>query len=254
MFPESPSISPTDSRNDSRKPSLGSHRKVLAVLGTDEYPSPNSQPSPPPAGSGTFQLSLNPIAHDPFHTGTWSPSPLQNQSPNLDSGTFLRDASETENSPLTPIFRSTNGNSSGFDDLRDFGYRDDRRHSAASVTTASSSNSKSSQSNGIRKHIHGLLGRDHSHGENGDSRRDSDPNLRQPGSREHLPTRSRTDSASSRHLQEYTRTRAGSPSASRPRTPLPSSDVVPWMYQQFKVWKFIVIKIYRTRHLTFLTL
>ncbi|CRG90756.1 adenylate cyclase [Talaromyces islandicus] len=224
MFPESPSISPTDSR----KPNHRSYRKALAA---NDYP---SQPPPPPQpSSGSFQLSLNPIAHDPFNTGNWS-SPLQNQSPNPDSGTFLRDSSETENSPLTPIFRSTNGNAPAFDDLRDFGYRDDRRHSAASITTASSSNSKSSQNNGIRKHIHGLLGRDHGHGENGVSRNDSDPSLQQPGSREHLTTRSRTDSASSRHLSEYTRTRAGSPSASRPLTPLPSSDVAPWMYQQFK--------------------
>jgi adenylate cyclase len=79
--------------------------------------------------------------------------------------------------------------------------------------------------------MHGLFGRDHSHGENGGSRSDSDPSFR----------RSRTDSASSKHLSEHTRTRPGSPSAPRPSTPLPSSDVVPWMYQQFKVWKFIII-------------
>jgi adenylate cyclase len=245
MFPESPSISPTDSL----KPGTRSHRKALAVLGTDDYslinsssasaPRPSQPPLPPPPGSGSFHLSLNPAVHDPFNIGNWPSSPVQNQSPNPDSGTFLRDASETENSPLTPIFRPTNGNASAFDDLRDFGYRDDRRHSAASVTTASSSNSKSSQSNGIRKHIQGLLGRDHGHGENGGSRNDSDPSL-QLASREQLSPRSRTDSASSRHLYDYNRTRAGSPNASRPRTPLPSSDVAPWMYQQIQVWESII--------------
>lgn len=238
--PESPSISPTDQR----KHGLRSHRRDLAVLERNDYPPPSSHPPPPPPGSGSFQLSLNPIAHDPFNTGTWSSSPLQNQSPNPDSGSFLRDASETESSPLTPVFRSTNGNASHFDP-RDFAYRDDRRHSAASITTASSSNSKSSQNNGIRKHIHGLFGRDQGHGENGNPRNNSDPSFQQQqqhsGSREHLSTRSRTDSANSRYLSENTRTRAGSPSASRPRTPLPSSDVVPWEYQQFKVWKFITI-------------
>ncbi|KAH8689542.1 adenylate cyclase AcyA [Talaromyces proteolyticus] len=227
MFVDSPSISPTDERKPA---ALGSHRKALAVLGADDYFSPNSQPPPQPATSGPYKLALNPIAHDPFNTSWSSSSPIQNESPNPNSVTFLRDASESEVSPITPAFRSGNGNTTT-SDVRDFGYRDYRRHSAASITTAGSSNSKSSQGQGGIRKLQGLLSSKDA--ENG-SRGDSDLSLHHTGSREQHFTRARNDSTSSKHLSEHARTRGGSPSASRPRTPLPSSDVAPWMYQQFR--------------------
>jgi adenylate cyclase len=220
MFSQSPSISPTDQR----KPSLGNHRKALAVLGADDYFALNSQP-PPPSSSGSYQLSLNPMAHDPFSAG-WSSSAKSGLS-NSNSGSLVQDSSEQELSPISHAFRSGSEHTTG-SDTQDFGYKDFRRESAAS---ADSSNSKSSQNGHLRKRLQGLFGgEDNAHVESSD-REDSDPNLQVSADL----TRSRNDSTSSKHLSEYSRNRTVSPRPSRPRTPLPSSDVTPWMYQQFGV-------------------
>lgn len=220
MFSQSPSISPTDQR----KPALGNHRKVLAILGEDDYFALN--PTPPTSSSASYQLSLNPIAHEPFPT-TWT---AQNGLPSSNSGTFFQDSSEHEVSPISAAFRSEGEPTTG-SDVHDFGYKDYRRESLAS---ADSGNSKSSQN--VRSRIQGLFGGGVD-GENASSehsgREDSDVNIQ---AFPYPPSlRSRNDSTSSKPLPDPPRNRGVSPKPSRPRTPLPSSDVTPWMYQTYGV-------------------
>jgi adenylate cyclase len=229
MFSNSPSVSPTDLR----KPSIQNHRKALAILGADDYFSLNSAPPPPPPpASGSYQVSLNPIAHDPFRASWVSPaSPDQTEPPDRNSGTFLQDASEHEVSPITPAFRHGSENTSS-SDMQDLGYKEFRRESAASAT---SSNSKSSQNGHIRRRFHGLFGGgagDESGPAESSGREDCDTNIQ---NRDIPMSRHRNDSTASKNLPETSKTRTLSPRPSRPRTPLPSSEVTPWMYQQYNV-------------------
>jgi adenylate cyclase len=214
MFPDSPQISPTDEQ----KTGLGNHRKALAALSENSYPPSNPQ-----------YLSLNPIAHDPL-AAPW-PSPRH-------SGTFLNDSSEHENSPISPAFRSGSGNTTS-SDVQDFGSnRDNRRPSAASATTVSSAGSKSSQNERLRKRLQGFFSEGNVRQEL-ESHQDSETSPQEFGSREHSGTRARNDSVGSRNVSESAGGRPISPNPSRPRTPLPSSDVAPWMYQQFGVSELI---------------
>ena len=104
----------------------------------------------------------------------------------------------------------------------------DRRPSLASATTvdSQSSLSKTSANKGTPyKKVAGFFGDD-----GRQSPRGSDTSI--PG------TLQREQTASSRHGSRHASRDEGrpiSPSSSRPRTPLPSSDVVPWLFQDFKV-------------------
>lgn len=226
MFPDSPQISPTDQQ----KAGLGYHRKTLEVLGENSHPPSNPQ-----------YLSLNPIAHDPL-AAPW-PSPRH-------SGTFLNDSSEHENSPISPAFRPLNTTSS---DVQDFGSnRDNRRPSAASATTVSSAGSKSSQNERLRKRLLGFFSEGNVRQEL-DLHPDSETSLQEFASREHSGTRARNDSVGSRNVSESAGGRTISPIPSRPRTPLPSSDVAPWMYQQFAVSELIQLTCIMFPELTWCT-
>lgn len=221
MFPDIPQISPTDQR----KP-VANYRKALAVLGADDYFSLHApQTVPPPV---TY-LTLNPIAHEPLDP-TWPPSSSSPTSATGPSGaSFLNDSSEQENSPKSPAFRSGSGRTTATD-TPDFAHpRDHRRPSEASATTVSSTGSKSSQHAKFRKRLQEFFG-DDAHGAS-NSRQSSDSSLPHLGSRERSAFRDRNGSVGSRHAPEKPGDGASSPKPARPRTPLPSSEVAPWMYQ-----------------------
>ncbi len=137
----------------------------------------------------------------------------------------------------SPSFRPDTGGTctSGSPDRLSYG--DERRPSIASATTISSqnsnSNSRASVSRGTRRSkIAGFFGDD----ANGrESSRSSDTSILPGGQREHS-----TSSASQRDRNNSINAfnhdgRPLSPGNSRPRTPLPSSDVTPWLFQDFKV-------------------
>lgn len=102
----------------------------------------------------------------------------------------------------------------------------DRRPSLASATTVSSQNSKASTSRGTpQKKLGGFFGDD-----GPQSSRSSDTSIPSTLQRE-LTSSSRHNSLQASHNDSGT----ASPTSSRPRTPLPSSDVTPWLFQEFKV-------------------
>jgi adenylate cyclase len=109
--------------------------------------------------------------------------------------------------------------------------QDDRRPSVASATTVSSSGSKSSIGRGFHKQLRGFFGDEFP----GDSRQGSDTSLT-------TSTQFRDDTQSSRSIRNRNNSvnsRPTSPTSSRPRTPLPSSEVTPWDFQDFKVRGFV---------------
>ena len=209
MFSDSANMSPTDARKLS---GFGNHRKALAAV---DYPASFSHGNP----------NFNPGPLDPI--APWA------STPSLPMGTFFNDSSEHETSPLSPAFRPGTGRTVASDAV-DSGYDGDhRRPSIASATTVSSQGSKSSNSGTFRKRLQGFFG-DEFPGPP-DSRHDSDGSLHLMGSRDHSTARARNNSTGSRNPPDRTVDPVPSPNPSRPRTPVPSSEVTPWMYQRFNV-------------------
>jgi len=145
-------------------------------------------------------------------------------------GTFFDDS--TENLQLSPSFRPGTGRA-GISDSPDVAYYgDERRPSVTSATTVSSQGSRSSTSRGgLHKKLTGFFGEDFP-GHDTPSR-GSQTSLVINGGRE-VPVQPQRDRNNSVHTNN-TDGRPASPVISRPRTPLPSSDVVPWVFQDPQV-------------------
>lgn len=111
---------------------------------------------------------------------------------------------------------------------------EDRRPSVASATTVSSQGSKSSVSRGgFHKRLQNVFGEEFP----ADSRQNSDTSLTAPYAADTPSmrgTRNRTNSVNNTLAGSFN-SRPGSPASSRPRTPLPSSEVTPWDFQDYKV-------------------
>lgn len=113
-------------------------------------------------------------------------------------------------------------------------YDDERRPSVASATTVSSQNSASvSRTSTGHGHHSRRLGA--FFGDDGqDSLRSSDTSILTTNRDHSISSQSRK----ARHNSVQTNNtdgRPGSPSSSRPRSPIPSSDITPWLFQDFKV-------------------
>ena len=108
--------------------------------------------------------------------------------------------------------------------------QDERRPSLASATTVSSQGSSSKVSESRRKKLAGFFGEEPSRHE---SQRNSESSIPMAGQRTESSHsyRDRNNSLQANNNDSQ----AISPAGSRPRTPLPSSDVVPWLFQNFQV-------------------
>ena len=220
----SSNVSPRDHRLSSS--GFGNYRRDLAVLETSSGRIPQIQQNPPTA----TQNSSHQIA-------PWMSSNGSVTIPSPGFGTsFYNDSSDNLSlaSQLSPGFRPGTGltgntNASSGDSPADPYFGDERRPSVASVTTASSTGSKSSANRGnIHKKLQTFFGEDYP-GKEG-----SDTNLpSRVKDRSHSFTRSHRE----RNLSSATEyaPRDASPVPSRPRTPVPSSDVVPFLYQDSQV-------------------
>lgn len=213
---------------DPRKPpQFGSHRKALAVLGTDE-------PGPPLTTNSNARPSAlnlnNSDNHQPDPEPSLSSSPMI---PPTDApSTFFHDYSEQDTSPAHNIFRPGTAQTYASEPLELDYNGDHRRPSVASAMTVSSQGSKSSAGALFRKKLQGFFGDEYVG--NGDSRHDSD-NLTQssatkPSSLDHFRARERANSDGSRNSGA-----SQAQNQARSQTPLPSSDITPWLYQSYHV-------------------
>ena len=148
----------------------------------------------------------------------------------LTSGNFFNDAhSKLQTSPS---FRPDTGRTGDSESPDTLTFGDERRPSMASATTVSSQNSVSKAStnrSNTHKKIAGFFTDD-----GRQSSRSSDTSI---------PSTLQREQSSSRHNSipiSQTDSRAPtSPTNSRPRTPLPSSEVTPWLFQDFKVSSYV---------------
>ncbi|KAI0173398.1 PP2C-domain-containing protein [Hypoxylon sp. FL1284] len=210
---------------DTRRMSdLANYRRDLAVLDPSGGRLPQIQRDPPTAGPNSQP-----------HIAPWmSINGNAAASPTGFGTSFYNDSSDNVSlaSQLSPALRAGSSRTAqaSSSDSPDVAYfPDDRRPSAASVTTASSQGSKNSGSRGGLKKLQGFFGEDFP------GRDSSETSLPPPPSQNHVkeqrsysfnrPRRGRNDSNAT------DTTRDPSP-ASRPRTPVPSSDVVPFLYQE----------------------
>jgi adenylate cyclase len=212
---------------------FGNYRRDLAVLDTTGGHIPQIQHNPPTAAS-------------PTQIAPWMSS---NGSPNVPSGvfqsSFFNDYDSSDNlsqaSQLSPGFRpgtSRTGNTStDSPDIGYFGDGDERRPSVASVTTASSSGSKSSiVRSGMHKSLKNIFGEEFNGRDGSDVNLPAQPRKEQRSNSWSRP-RDRNHSTSTEAVP-----RDGSPAPSRPRTPVPSSEVVPFLYQDSQV-SFLAPKV-----------
>lgn len=147
------------------------------------------------------------------------------------------------NVPASPSFRPDTGRTGASDSPDTLFFGDERRPSMASATTVSSSNSnrRASTSKSTRhKKLANLFGED-------ESSRSSDTSILTTGRDQSTSSHCHADRKNSVNTINTIDGRPTSPSTSRPRTPLPSSDVTPWLFQDFKVraQAFIYLEKYR---------
>lgn len=204
---------------------FANHRRELAVLTPGGASAPRMQQQP-----GTA-LGSNPIA--PWMASANGAGPAA-------AGTFGHTFYDDSSDNLSQASHSTlgfrpgtglTGNTMASDVPADICYGDERRRpSVASVTTASSQGSKSSVSrHGIHKKLQTFFG------EEWPGRDGSDTSLpsQKAVARSHSFARSQPERDLSSAADKTQRD--GSPAPSRPRTPIPSSDVVPFLYQDSQV-------------------
>lgn len=212
FLPSSPEVSPTDQKT--KGGGFSNHRKAMAVLGADSSTSP-SPARGPPAIQTDSQIA------------PWDEPPSRPKMQAHPYGhSFYNDSSENVGQ-LSPGLRPGTGRTGNSDSVID---GDARRPSIASNNTVSSHGSKNSSSGRIHKNLRGFFGSEYgAH----DLRLASDPTVVQHGSeqmsRESSKQRQRTDSIKTNNTTDSLRP----PSPGRPHTPLPASEVTPWMYQSY---------------------
>ncbi|CAM1507214.1 Fc.00g068550.m01.CDS01 [Cosmosporella sp. VM-42] len=205
-------------QKDRRLSDLTNYRRDLAVLETSRVPQIQHNP---PTATATSQIA-------PWMTSNGS------NNPGAIPTSFYNDSSDNLSlaSQLSPGFPSNNSRPgpTALQESPEAAYfNDGRRPSAASILTASSTGSKASVTRGGFRKLQGFFGeefpgRDSSESSLPTSLAGKDQRVR---SYSHSrPThRDRNYSNATDHTKDI------SPSSSRPRTPVPSSEVVPFLYQ-----------------------
>lgn len=211
--------SPYDAR---RMSDLTNYRRDLAVL--------------EPSGGRVPQIHREPPATSPNAAQSIAPwtsanGGASNASPGGFGTSFYNDSSDNLSTPsqLSPAFRlgpPRPGQTSSNESPDAAFFNDDRRPSVASVTTASSQGSKNSSNRGGIKKLQGFFGEEFPGRDSSETSLPAPPGKEQRSYSFGRPRRGRNDSNAT------DQTREASPASSRPRTPVPSSDVVPFLYQE----------------------
>lgn len=242
LSPPSSSSAPSIPPKDRRLSDLTNYRRDLAVLEpTRSHPPSSSSPSssqvPPPQHShsvGSLGASTQ--------IAPWMSSALPaSSSPKGLTTSFYNDSSDSlslasQLSPGLPSATGRPGTGSGSisQDYADVLYEnvDGRRPSAASiVTTASSQGSKASVNRGGFRKLQGFFGEEFP----GHDSSESSLPISVPGKDQR--SRSYSHGRPTQRDRNYSNAtdREPSPSSSRPRTPVPNPEVVPFLFQDNSV-------------------
>lgn len=206
----SPEVSPTEERKGS---GFSNHRKALAVLGAGDETSRSvsSSPRPPPINQprpneNTESESIAPWAVSAGADG---------------QRTFFNDFSEHEASPASATFRPTTGRTFSSEPA-ELEYNGEYRRPSTTSMTSSTGSKSSLGAKFMKKKPKGSVSEEYPLDEAGDG---TNPPSRRGGPIDQLRARERANSDGSEASQRQSRSRA--------ETPLPSSDITPWVYQSF---------------------
>ena len=199
------SIAPWESSVD-----FGDYRKDLSVLESPSCNLPSGVPSiqrQPPTASSTIS---------PWSTDSPPAHGRHNRPSHMASSVFgsFYNSSSDDLAQMSPGFVPPNGSGAP--------WGEDRRPSVASTSTLSSTGSKRSLTNRFHKKLQGFFGEDF------------DPEATRNNSDGSIQTTNAlgADGSRDRDRQNSGTARAESPpGTSRPRTPAPSSEVTPWVFQ-----------------------
>lgn len=186
------------------------------------------------SSGGGSNGSSNPPVSPPVAGGAMATPFYNDDSDNLSSVSQMSPAYRPASVSASRPTQNRPGSESPPAESAYYNYNDERRPSIASVTTtASSQASKNSGQRGGLKKLQGFFG------EEFPGRDSSETSL--PPSLAGKETRSHSYSHSSRPHRDRNysnatdQTRDASPSSSRPRTPVPAPEVVPFLYQEAEV-------------------
>ena len=209
----SPDISPKDPRMASAP---RDYRRDLSMLDTSAGRIPSISNDPPSASTPLANIA-------PWTTEEISISPFS-VFPSESAKGGVKDDMQFPSS-LRPGTGGT-GLSESPDALS---FEDERRPSVASTTTVSSHGSGSRIGASKKKKLAGFFGEDPSSQESQRKNSESSITMVDQRTQSSHSYRDRNNSMQANNDSQV------SPAASRPRTPLPSSDVVPWLFQNFQV-------------------
>jgi adenylate cyclase len=229
-------------REPHRMSDLANYRRELAVLETSGGRIPQIQHNPPTATGSLAQVAPWAMAgnHGGHHNNGTGPSASVSTPGGGLPMSFYNDSSDNLSivSQLSPGFRPSMSRAGGSgsivpsQDSPDVAYfGDERRPSLASITTASVSRG------GLRK-LQGFFG------EEFPGRDSSETSLVPTAGKERSRSYSQSRPGRDRNYSNATdHTREASPSSSRPRTPVPAPEVVPFLYQEVDVSFFFPLLV-----------
>jgi len=215
------------------KPAPANARGTIAPWEQQETTSPATQLSNYRSDLSVLQSSGNipsttqqsPSTISPFASGNGEGPPMATS---IFAGSFYNDSSENLGQ-ISPGFSPPDG-------MRFPTDGDDRRPSVASGTTVSSTGSKSSFSGKYKKKLQGFFGEEYPGADGSASRQNSETSSIQgaplPAFAPGGGSRERDNSVNDAMLRS---TPPSPTNVSRPRTPRPSSEVTPWVYQDAQV-------------------
>lgn len=232
---------------DRRSRELVNHRRDLANLETSRLP--DIQQEPATAGTTPLAHQIAPWAADdaappppPAKTGAGG---FYNE---FNDGPFMGVASQPGGSmsgSMSSLPR--NGANYGFQDPPEPPYYNDaRRPSVASVATASSTGSKTSMSRGGLRKLQGFFGEEFPGREGSDSTGSLPASIagKDQHARSYSHSRPSHRDRKASNATSTDQTRDASPSSSRPRTPVPAPEVVPFLYQDNSVSTSLVLSMW----------
>lgn len=238
---------------------FANYRRDLAVLDPAGSRAPQIQHNPPStaasfmqqvapwmtgggagAGAGTTAASSN-GTNGGIHSSSAAPA---SGNGTVVTTTFYNDDSDnlSSASQMSPGFRSASvsalmrptQNPPGSDSPDAAFFNDERRPSVASITTtASSQASKSSGHRGGLRKLQGFFGEEYPGRDSSET--SLPPSYAGKESRSHSYSHTPRPHRDRNHSNATDHTRDASPASSRPRTPVPAPEVVPFLYQEAEV-------------------
>lgn len=262
-------------QREHRMSDFANYRRDLAVLDPAGSRAPQIQHNPPStaasfmqqvapwmtgggagagAGAGTTTASSN-GTNGGIHSS--SPAPASGNG-TVVTTTFYNDDSDnlSSASQMSPGFRSASVSAlmrptqipPGSDSPDAAFFNDERRPSVASITTtASSQASKSSGHRGGLRKLQGFFGEEYPGRDSSET--SLPPSYAGKESRSHSYSHTPRPHRDRNHSNATDHTRDASPASSRPRTPVPAPEVVPFLYQEAEVRLHISQNLARTEPL-----